>query len=106
MNTGPKIFNEKGTQLSAKEVAQWANVVHRFNGGKGDVFTERMFTPHGDVEDKYRLGGYHCDCGCDETIPGRPSRGEFGLIPLSDSMIREGGKAYMQCKICGCYSHL
>ncbi len=45
-----------------------------------------------------RLGGDgHCNCG---------GNGEFVLLPLSDPDVQEGKKRYMQCRKCGCWSHL
>lgn len=103
--TGPKIM-QNGKVLSEQEVADWANKVHKFVGGKGEPFNKEMFIPHDGPVDRYRLGGYHCDCGCDEDAIGKPSNGEFELLPLSDPSIREGEKAYMVCTKCGAYSHL
>lgn len=101
-----KVF-KNGKELNAKEMAQHANAVHKIAGGKGDPFTEQMFVPHdGDKQNPYRLSGYHCDCGYDDTIEGKPSNGEFELLPLHDASVREGGKAYMQCRKCGGFSHL
>lgn len=101
-----KIF-KNGKELSPKEIAEHANAVHNIAGGKGNPYTEGMFIPHNeDGKTSYRLTGYHCDCGCDENAIGKPSRGEFELLPLTDSSVREGGKAYMKCRKCGGYSHL
>lgn len=101
-----KIF-KNGKELNAKEIASHANIVHQMSGGNGKPFTENMFVAHeNDKQNPYRLGGNHCDCGCDETSVGKPSNGEFELLPLTDTSVREGGKAYMQCKKCGCFSHL
>lgn len=101
-----KIF-KNGKELSASEIAQHANTVHKIAGGKGNPFTSEMFVPHvGEKQNPYRLGGYHCACGCDEDADGKPSKGEFELLPISDSSVREGGKAYMQCRNCGEFSHL
>ena len=49
-------------------------------------------------EAAHRLEGSHCACP--------PNRGEFVLLPMSDPAVKEGGKRYMKCRICGCYSHL
>lgn len=101
-----KVF-KNGKELTAKEIASHANAVHQISGGISCPFTEEMFVPHeGDKQNPYRLSGNHCDCGCDESAIGKPSNGEFELLPLNDTSVREGGKAYMKCKRCGCYSHL
>ena len=42
-------------------------------------------------------GGGHCDC---------KYGGEFELLPKDDPDVVEGGKRYMQCRICGGWSHL
>lgn len=47
--------------------------------------------------DLKRLDGWLCDC-CDG--------GKFILLPLEDEAVQGGRKRYMQCQICGCYSHL
>lgn len=47
--------------------------------------------------DLKRLDGWLCDC-----IDG----GKFVLLPLEDEIVQSGRKRYMQCQICGCYSHL
>jgi len=44
-----------------------------------------------------RITGTHCNCG---------GNGVFALLPLEDEAVQEGGKRYMQCTICGAYSHL
>ena len=44
-----------------------------------------------------RLEGSHCACR---------GTGVFTLLPLEDEAVQEGGKRYMQCTICGEYSHL
>lgn len=44
-----------------------------------------------------RLEGSHCACR---------GTGVFELLPLEDEAVQEGGKRYMQCTICGEYSHL
>lgn len=45
-----------------------------------------------------RLVGDHCACGT--------NNGEFTLLPLDSVEVRDGGKRYMICRKCGCYSHL
>ncbi len=42
-------------------------------------------------------GGGHCNC---------KNGGEFELLPKDDPSVLEGGKRYMQCRICGGWSHL
>ena len=98
----PKIYRS-GEELSPKEIASHANVVHQIVGGKGSPFTEDMYTPN---DTNYRLSGNHCDCGCDENAVGKPSLGEFELFSFRSEEVRHGGKAYMICRKCGCYSHL
>lgn len=44
-----------------------------------------------------RIAGTHCAC---------EGKGVFELVPLEDESVQEGGKRYMQCTICGEYSHL
>lgn len=48
--------------------------------------------------DLARVSGEHCNCGAD--------KGEFELLPKTHEAVIEGGKAYMFCRNCGCYSHL
>ena len=42
-------------------------------------------------------GSGHCDC---------KEGGEFELLPKDDPAVVEGQKRYMQCRICGGWSHL
>ena len=44
-----------------------------------------------------RISGRHCDCA---------AGGEFELLPKDDPAVVEGQKRYMQCRICGGWSHL
>lgn len=44
-----------------------------------------------------RIRGNHCNCMGD---------GEFELLSKEHPDVTEGGKRYMQCRICGCWSHL
>lgn len=44
-----------------------------------------------------RIEGSHCDCD---------GEGEFVLLSEDDPAVVEGGKRYMVCKKCNCYSHL
>lgn len=44
-----------------------------------------------------RISGSMCKCG---------GNGIFDLLPIDDEGVIEGGKRYMQCRNCGCYSHL
>lgn len=101
-----KIMSPDGKLMNAKKLAKWANIVHQIDGGKGNPFTPEMFVPHEGCVDKFRLSGYHCNCGCDENSPGTPTLGQFKLLPLNSIEIKEGGKAYMQCIKCGAFSHL
>lgn len=49
-------------------------------------------------EMKERISGKgHCDC---------LGNGEFILLPVDHPDVIEGGKRYMQCRKCGCWSHL
>lgn len=77
------------------ELATWANEVHKLAGGKKAVFTPLDFPE--------RLKGHHCSCGVTEE---GYSAGEFELFPLDSEEVKEGGKAYMKCRICGGVSHL
>lgn len=45
-----------------------------------------------------RLKGNHCACG--------ENNGEFDLLPKDAPECIDGGKRYMVCRKCGCYSHL
>ena len=44
-----------------------------------------------------RVEGTHCAC---------KGNGVFEVLPLDDESVCESGKRYMQCTICGEYSHL
>lgn len=88
-----KMPNRK-SYMNANELANWANAVNRKAGGKGP------FMPSDYPE---RLKGHHCDCGVDEN---GYTKGIFTLRPLSSEEVKDGGKAYMICDVCGCYSHL
>ena len=89
------VYHPDGHAMTNKELADWANVVHRIAGGRGNPFTENDFP--------FRLRGWMCDCPVDTD---GISTGEFDLLPLYSSAVREGGKAYMACRKCGCHSHL
>ena len=53
---------------------------------------------NGEMYDESRITGQLCEC---------PSgRGSFVLLPLDSQEVKEGGKLYMRCQRCGCYSHL
>ena len=101
-----KIMSPDGKLMDAKELATWANTVHQITGGKGSPFTSKMFIPHNDCVDRFRLSGHHCNCGCDENAVGKPTKGKFKLLPFYSPDVKEGGKAYMQCQVCGEFSHL
>ena len=98
----PKIYRN-GEELSPDGIANHANAVHHALGAKGDPYTPDMFTPN---DSYYRLGGDLCNCGCDLTAIGEPSLGEFELFAPDSDDVQSGGKAYMICRKCGCYSHL
>ena len=80
--------------MNANELANWANAVCR----KGSV--KAPFQPSDYPE---RLKGHHCDCGVDEN---GYTKGVFTLRALTSEDVKDGGKAYMICEVCGCYSHL
>ena len=74
--------------LTPTELAMEANVIT-----SNHPFTDLDFEgPNSRIQ-----GSGHCDCG---------GNGEFDLLPLYDPSVREGGKRYMVCRKCGCYSHL
>lgn len=99
-----KIFSPRGVrQFNSEEVAAYANHVHQMFA-KGAPYTKEMYEEH-DGKD-YRLSGCHCACGCNESLPGRPSNGEFELLPMRSEEVQSGQKAYMVCRKCGGYSHL
>ena len=89
------VYHPDGHLMTNKEIADWANEMHRIAGGKGNPFTKKDFPS--------RLKGKMCFCPVDEK---GISTGEFKLLPFYDDAIKEGGKAYMICQKCGCYSHL
>jgi len=98
-----KIYDTEGNLLAAREVARWANKVHRQAGGKGNVFSSTDFV-HSTLKGfGDRLKGHMCNCGVDTE---GYSNGEFVLLPLNDEAVISGGKAYMVCKNCNQYSHL
>lgn len=45
-----------------------------------------------------RIEGNLCNC--------EPNQGEFVLLSKKHPAVVEGGKDYMECRICGGYSHL
>lgn len=98
-----RVYSPEGKLLAAREIAQWANKVHKQAGGKKGIFSAVDFahtTLDGGMK---RLQGHMCGCGV--TSNGF-SNGEFVLLPLNDESVISGGKAYMQCKKCGELSHL
>lgn len=98
-----KVYSPEGSLLCAREIARWANKVHRQAGGKGNVFSSLDFYTCPIPESLERLKGLHCDCGTDGF---GYTKGEFILLPLADKSVITGGKAYMRCRVCGKYSHL
>ena len=95
-----KIFALNGKELTTQEIAEWGNVIHHQAGGKGNPFSAEDYEPY---NPKSRLSGDMCNCGTDSS---GISLGEFKLLPATDPSVKDGGKAYMICKNCGCYSHL
>lgn len=87
--------------LNAKQMADWANMAHRQSGGKGSPLSRWDY--YEDVAVGSRLAGTLCNCGTDER---GFSKGEFILSPLDSKEVKDGGKAYMRCRNCGCWSHL
>ena len=98
-----KIFDPNGNFLAARDVARWANKVHKQAGGKGSPFTAGDYQHSLYDEGKKRLFGHMCNCGVDDK---GFSNGEFVLLPLDDESVVSGGKAYMACRNCGKTSHL
>ena len=86
----------KADPMTPEELANWANTVHALANGTGLPFTPDLFPNE-------RLKGHHCNCGVTEE---GLTKGKFELLPLHSEEVREGGKAYMQCKKCGGWSHL
>lgn len=92
-----KVYAPNGKELTLTEIGEWGRKVHIQSGGKDNpIFHDPNFW-------KDRLKGDMCRCGTDAL---GYSNGEFRLVPLNDEIVIEGCKAYMQCKICGSYSHL
>lgn len=87
--------------LNPYQIAQWANKVHRQAGGKGNPLSKWDY--YEDLAENSRLGGHLCNCGVNER---GFSKGQFDLLPLESEEVKEGGKAYMICRNCGCISHL
>ena len=98
-----KIYDPSGKLLTSREVARWANKVHKQAGGNGKVFSTVDFSHSLYDGGQKRLHGNICNCGVDKQ---GFSNGEFVLLPLDNEDVISGGKAYMKCKSCGQYSHL
>lgn len=78
------------TPLTPKELSKAANKIL-----PKSVLTEWDFDSS---NPKNRLSGDgHCDCA---------GNGEFVLLPETDPDVQAGGKRYMYCRKCGCWSHL
>jgi len=75
--------------LSPQELAYEANAIYS-NGY--EPLSEWDFEGEGS-----RISGDLCDCAGDGT---------FLLTPVYSPSNLEGGKRYMQCMKCGCWSHL
>lgn len=74
--------------LTPAELAVQANAITR----------NKPFKPSDFAGANSRIqGAGHCDCG---------GNGEFELLPVYHSDVREGQKRYMFCRKCGCWSHL
>ena len=80
----------RGKELTPMDMAIAANAITRNKPFFAYDFDER--------NPKCRIAGAgHCDCG---------GNGEFELLPPGDRDVQEGKKRYMQCRKCGCWSHL
>lgn len=85
-----KVFTSRTstTPLTSDELARAAN----------EITKRKPFTRFDFEGENSRLAGTgHCECAGD---------GEFVLLPANDPDVIEGGKRYMQCRKCGCWSHL
>lgn len=84
-----KVFY-KGKQLSPVDMVVAANAITR-----NKPFVAYDF----DYQNpECRIAGMgHCDCA---------GNGEFDLLPLNHPDVQDGKKRYMQCRKCGCWSHL
>lgn len=63
-----------------------------------EIISEAGFKGISEEEMAVRLQGNLCMCG--------NSNGEFDLLPPDAPECIDGGKRYMVCRKCGCYSHL
>ena len=62
------------------------------------ILSRKVFTSFDFMGEESRVAGAgHCECS---------GNGEFELLPANHPMVIEGGKRYMVCRNCGCYSHL
>lgn len=98
-----KIYSPDGELLAAREIARWANKVHKQSGGNGSPFETIDFSHSLYDGGQQRLKGHLCNCGVDDK---GFSNGEFTLLPLNDESVVAGGKAYMKCRNCEQFAHL
>lgn len=97
-------FTPEGERMAYREVARWANKVHRqIAKGKGSPFSTEDFNPAPFQGYGSRIKGHMCNCGVDQH---GFTNGSFKLLTFDDQSVVEGQKAYMICQNCGCYSHL
>ena len=83
------VIRKDNSVFSAEELAKEANAITRKK-----AFTAWDFNPD---NPECRIKGVHCDCH---------GNGIFKLLPKDHPDVIEGGKRYIQCTICGGWSHL
>ena len=82
------VVNEHGKELTPLAMATAANAVEG----------RPIFRPNDFQGENSRIAGKgHCMC---------KGNGYFKLLQLSHPDVQEGRKRYMQCMVCGCWSHL
>ena len=82
-----RVFYENGIELNALDMALEANA----------IIKSRPFRSFDYQGKDSRVSGVMCDCFGD---------GEFVLFPKDHPDVVDGQKRYMQCRKCGCISHL
>lgn len=83
-----RLYSETGTELTPLTMAAAANAVY----GK-PVFSPADYEGAGSRISSPNM----CNCN---------GNGQFKLLPVDHPDVRDGKKRYMQCMICGCWSHL
>ena len=97
MNIQNKVY-KNGIQLTNTEIKDEFYALELLSNIPEKIVIKRYNETTSEEFVQKRIGGLgHCDC-----IGG----GEFDLLPIDKDTVKQGGKRYMQCRVCKAWSHL